>query len=67
MLATQAEHWEPIRRRAADSLQPDTPRVGGIAPMLKIMALAEHARLNVAPHLAMEINVHLAAAYPQQT
>jgi L-alanine-DL-glutamate epimerase-like enolase superfamily enzyme len=34
--------------------------------MLKIMALADHARLRLAPHFAMEIHVHLAAAYPHE-
>jgi L-alanine-DL-glutamate epimerase-like enolase superfamily enzyme len=47
-----------------DFIQPDAPRVGGITPMLKIMALAEQARIGMAPHFAMEIHLHLAAAYP---
>ncbi len=49
-----------------DFIQPDAPRVGGITPMLKIMALADHARLRKAPHFAMEIHLHLSAAYPHQ-
>ena len=64
MLTSPAEHWELIRQRSVDFIQPDAPRVGGITPMLKIMALAEHARLRLAPHFAMEIHLHLAAAYP---
>ena len=63
MLTSVAEHWELIRHRSVDFLQPDAPRVGGITPMLKIMALADHARLRLAPHFAMEIHLHLAAAY----
>ena len=59
-----AEHAELIRHRSVDILQPDAPRVGGITPMQKIMALAEQARIRLAPHFAMEIHVHLAAAYP---
>ena len=66
MLTSVAEHWELIRLRSVDFIQPDAPRVGGITPMLKIMALADQARLRLAPHFAMEIHLHLAAAYPQE-
>jgi len=64
MLTSVAEHWELIRQRSVDFIQPDAPRVGGITPMLKIMALADHARIRMAPHFAMEIHLHLSAAYP---
>jgi len=40
--------------------------VGGITPFLKVMALADHAGLMIAPHFAMELHVHLAAAYPRE-
>jgi L-alanine-DL-glutamate epimerase-like enolase superfamily enzyme len=62
MLTSVAEHRELIRRRAVDFLQPDAPRVGGITPFLKIAALGADAGLRMAPHFAMEIHVHLAAA-----
>jgi L-alanine-DL-glutamate epimerase-like enolase superfamily enzyme len=45
---------------------PDGPRVGGITPFLKIAALADHAGLMLAPHFAMELHVHLAAAYSRE-
>jgi L-alanine-DL-glutamate epimerase-like enolase superfamily enzyme len=64
MLTSAAEHGELIRHRAADVLMPDAPRVGGITPFLKIAAQAEQAGLMLAPHFAMELHVHLAAAYP---
>ena len=64
MLTSAAEHAELIRHRAADVLMPDAPRVGGITPFLKIAALAEQAGLMLAPHFAMELHVHLAAAFP---
>ncbi|MCV2487793.1 mandelate racemase/muconate lactonizing enzyme family protein [Geodermatophilus sp. YIM 151500] len=64
MLTSVAEHHELIRRGAVDILQPDAPRVGGITQFLKLAALAEHRNLGLAPHFAMEIHVHLAAAYP---
>jgi L-talarate/galactarate dehydratase len=63
MLTSVAEHRDLIRRRSADFIQPDAPRVGGITQFLKIAALAEDARLRMAPHFAMELHLHLAAAY----
>jgi L-alanine-DL-glutamate epimerase-like enolase superfamily enzyme len=64
MLTSVAEHYELIRQGSVDILQPDAPRVGGITQFLKLAALAEHRNLGLAPHFAMEIHVHLAAAYP---
>ena len=66
MLTSAAEHGELIRHRAADYLMPDAPRVGGITPFLKIAAQAEQTGLMLAPHFAMELHVHLAAAYPTE-
>ena len=66
MLTSAAEHAELIRHRAADILMPDAPRVGGITPFLKIAAMAEAAGLALAPHFAMELHVHLAAALPAE-
>lgn len=67
MLTSAAEHAELIRHRACDWLMPDAPRVGGITPFLKIAAHAEAAGLMLAPHFAMELHVHLGAAYPTET
>ena len=64
MLTSVAEHAELIRLRSVDFIQPDAPRVGGITQFLKIAALADQSRLRLAPHFAMEIHLHLAAAYP---
>ncbi|WP_208297729.1 L-talarate/galactarate dehydratase [Actinophytocola oryzae] len=66
MLTSVGEHHELIRHRAVDILQPDAPRIGGITQFLKLATLAEHANLGLAPHYAMEIHVHLAAAYPAE-
>jgi len=66
MLTSALEHADLIRHRAADVLMPDAPRVGGITPFLKIAAQAEQAGLMLAPHFAMELHVHLAAAYPTE-
>jgi L-alanine-DL-glutamate epimerase-like enolase superfamily enzyme len=67
MLTSVMEHGDLIRHRAADFLMPDAPRVGGITPFLKIAAQAESAGLMLAPHFAMELHVHLGAAYPTET
>ncbi|MEU6036988.1 mandelate racemase/muconate lactonizing enzyme family protein [Actinomadura sp. NPDC047616] len=66
MLTSVAEHAELIRAGAADIIQPDAPRIGGITPFLRLAALADHHRLQLAPHFAMEIHLHLAATYPQE-
>jgi len=67
MLASVREHERLIDARACDIIQPDAPRVGGITPFLRLAALADHAGLDLAPHFAMEIHLHLAAAYPRET
>jgi L-alanine-DL-glutamate epimerase-like enolase superfamily enzyme len=66
MLTSVAEHYELIKQRSADYIMPDAPRVGGITPFLKVASMAEHAGLMIAPHFAMELHVHLAAAYPRE-
>lgn len=66
MLASVAEHERLISHRACDIIQPDAPRVGGITQFLRLAALADHAGLDLAPHFAMEIHLHLAAAYPRE-
>ncbi|MEU8247370.1 mandelate racemase/muconate lactonizing enzyme family protein [Nonomuraea sp. NPDC048916] len=66
MLTSVAEHAALIDAGAADIVQPDAPRIGGITPFLRLAALARHHRLQLAPHFAMEIHLHLAAAYDQE-
>ncbi|XVQ15749.1 L-talarate/galactarate dehydratase [Spirillospora sp. CA-255316] len=63
MLTSVTEHAELIRAGGADVVQPDAPRIGGITPFLRLAALADHEHLQLAPHFAMEIHLHLAAAY----
>jgi L-alanine-DL-glutamate epimerase-like enolase superfamily enzyme len=67
MLTSVAEHWRLLEARAVDILQPDAPRVGGITPFLKVAALADHLGVPIAPHFAMELHLHLAAAQPRET
>ncbi|SHN25047.1 L-talarate/galactarate dehydratase [Cryptosporangium aurantiacum] len=64
MLTSVAEHVGMLD--AVDVIQPDAPRIGGITQFLRLAALAEHAHLTLAPHFAMELHVHLAAAYPYE-
>lgn len=66
MLTSFNEHAQLIDAHGADFVQPDAPRVGGITPFLQIMNLASYKGLMLAPHFAMEIHLHLAAAYPQE-
>lgn len=64
MLTSVGEHLRMIDAGAADVLQPDAARVGGISQFLKIASCAEQRHLDLAPHFAMELHLHLAAAYP---
>lgn len=66
MLSSVAEHIALIENRSVDILQPDAPRIGGITSFLRLAALADQAGLQLAPHFAMEIHLHLAAAYPRE-
>ncbi|PPG34988.1 enolase [Pseudoclavibacter sp. RFBG4] len=66
MLASVAEHRQLIAARACDIIQPDAPRIGGITNFLRLMTLADEAGLDLAPHFAMEIHLHLAACYPRE-
>lgn len=66
MLASVAEHERLIDARACDIIQPDAPRVGGITQFLRLLTLADRAGLDLAPHFAMEIHLHLAACYPRE-
>ncbi|WAH60997.1 mandelate racemase/muconate lactonizing enzyme family protein [Pseudomonas silvicola] len=66
MLTSFGEHAQLLNGKACDFIQPDAPRVGGITPFLQIMQLASFQGANLAPHFAMEIHLHLAAAFPQE-
>ncbi|MFI0814719.1 mandelate racemase/muconate lactonizing enzyme family protein [Streptomyces sp. NPDC021098] len=65
MLTSAHEHAALIEAGSSDFVQPDAPRVGGITPFLQIMTLADYKGRSLAPHFAMEIHVHLSAAYPR--
>jgi L-rhamnonate dehydratase len=61
---TKWDFWELIRRGAADILQPDINRVGGLTEARKICALAETAGLPVVPHSNEAHNTHLIFSQP---
>jgi L-talarate/galactarate dehydratase len=67
MLTSVGEHRALIDANAVDFIQPDAGRVGGITQFLKIAAAAEQKYLKLAPHFAMEIHIHLAAAYAHES
>ena len=66
MLTSVREHRDLIDASAADIIQPDAPRIGGITPFQRLLALADEAGLDLAPHFAMELHVHLAATYARE-
>jgi L-alanine-DL-glutamate epimerase-like enolase superfamily enzyme len=66
MLTSVREHQDLIAARAVDIIQPDAPRIGGITQFVRLLALADEAGLDLAPHFAMELHVHLASTYPRE-
>lgn len=55
---------EYLQRDAANVVQVDVARVGGITPWLKTAHLAEAFNVSVCPHFLMELHVSLTAAVP---
>ena len=53
---------EYIAQGAADILQPDAVRCGGITEWIKVAHMAECFGLSVSPHFLMDLHVHLSAA-----
>jgi L-alanine-DL-glutamate epimerase-like enolase superfamily enzyme len=51
-----------INHRAADILQPDALVMGGITDFMKVAALAQANDLDIAPHGAQEVHIHLVCA-----
>ena len=66
MLTSVPEHLALLDAGYRGIVQPDAPRIGGITPFLRFATLASQAGLALAPHYAMEIHLHLAAAYPTE-
>ena len=51
-----------INHRAVDILQPDALVLGGITEFMKVVALAQANDLDIAPHGAQEVHIHLVCA-----
>ena len=51
-----------INHRAVDILQPDALIMGGITEFMKVVALAQANDLDIAPHGAQEVHIHLVTA-----
>ena len=64
-LFSREEFVRYLARGAADVLQPDITRLGGLTPWLKVATAVEQYHKPVAPHLLPEIAVHLACGLPQ--
>ena len=60
---SEREFAQAVRLDAADVLQPDVCRVGGVTAWAGVAELARAAGLPVVPHYVEPIHVHLAAAF----
>jgi L-alanine-DL-glutamate epimerase-like enolase superfamily enzyme len=63
-LFTREEFTRYLDAGAADILQPDVTRLGGLTAWLKIAALADWHHRPLAPHVLPEVGVHLACGLP---
>ncbi|MEX2643709.1 MAG: mandelate racemase/muconate lactonizing enzyme family protein [Acetobacterales bacterium] len=61
-LSNKHEFWNYVSAGAADILQPNVWKVGGITEWLKVAHMAQHANLPVAPHAGLELSMHMCAA-----
>ncbi len=59
-LGSRFEFDAYVRAGAADILQPDIVRVGGLSEMVKVVTLGDIAQLPVAPHHMMESTIQVA-------
>jgi L-alanine-DL-glutamate epimerase-like enolase superfamily enzyme len=59
-LFSREEFRQYLEKGAADVLQPDVTRLGGITSLLKVAGLAEMHHRPLAPHVLPEVGVHLA-------
>lgn len=66
MLTSVSEHMRLLEAGYRGVVQPDAPRIGGITPFLRFATVASQHHLEIAPHFAMEIHLHLAATYPTE-
>lgn len=63
MLTSYDEVAAMVKAKGVSVLQADAPRMGGLTPFRRAMALAEAEKLILAPHFVMEQHLHVTAAY----
>jgi len=61
-LGNRYDFWAYIRAEAADVLQPNVWKVGGVGEWMKIAHAAQLANLVIAPHDSLELSCHLLGA-----
>lgn len=61
-LGNRYDFWAYIRAEAADVLQPNVWKVGGVGEWMKIAHAAQLANLVIAPHDSLELSCHLVGA-----
>lgn len=66
MLTSPQEHFQLIGAGGCDVTQVDVCRIGGFTPFLQVATMAETARIDIAPHMVMELHIHTTAAYPSE-
>jgi len=66
MLTSYHEISQMVSHNGVRVLQPDAPRIGGITPFLRVIELADNAKLGMAPHFVMEQHVHLMCVNPTE-
>jgi L-alanine-DL-glutamate epimerase-like enolase superfamily enzyme len=64
-LESRQEFQDYLGSRAADILQPDVTRIGGLTRWLKIAGLAQLHHRPLAPHVPPQVGVHLACGLPE--
>lgn len=64
MLTSYDEVSAMVKAKGVGVLQADAPRMGGLTPFRRVLALAEAEKLILAPHFVMEQHLHVTAAFP---
>ena len=63
-LSSTVEHFELMRNRGVDMLNPDLQKCGGVTNFMQVCAMANGFRIPVTSHTLTEVSAHLMAAAP---
>lgn len=66
-LSSTVEHFELMRNKCVDILNPDLQKCGGITNFMQVCAMAKAFRIPVTSHTLTEVSAHLMAAAPTST